>query len=158
MDIVTRSIVVGIIATGLMDVWAMALARFAGIPPTNWGIVGRWFAHLPRGRFVHADIGASEQVANEKAIGWAAHYIIGIVYAWALLVIAGPAWRAAPTLLPALLIAWITVGAGWFILQPGLGLGIAASKRANANQIRMLNVIGHTVFGLGLFIGTVLTR
>ena len=43
------------------------------------------------------------------------------------------------------------MGAGWFILQPGMGAGWAAAKRANKWQVRFLNVVGHTVFALGLF-------
>ena len=88
MDMVTRAIVMGVIATAAMDIWALALNRFAGIGLPNWGFVGRWFAHLPRGSFVHADIGASEPVTNEAAIGWAAHYIIGIASLLFLTVVA----------------------------------------------------------------------
>lgn len=158
MDMVTRAIVMGGIATAAMDVWALALNRFAGIGLPNWGFVGRWFAHLPRGSFVHADIGASEPVPNEAAIGWAAHYLIGIAYAAVLLLLAGPGWRAAPSYWPALLIGLVTVGAGWFILQPGLGLGVAAWRRPNCGQIRLLNIAAHIVFGTGLYVGALLTR
>ena len=62
-----------------------------------------------------------------------------------------PDWASAPTLAPALAVGIITVGAGWFLLQPGMGAGIAASKRPNAKQIRVLNIAGHIVFGLGLY-------
>ena len=53
--------------------------------------------------------------------------------------------------MPALIVGLVTVGAGWFLLQPGMGAGIAAAKRPNANQIRALNIAGHVVFGLGLY-------
>ncbi|PRD42899.1 hypothetical protein C5748_14090 [Phyllobacterium phragmitis] len=49
----------------------------------------------------------------------------------------------------------VTIGAGWFLLQPGLGLGWAASKLSNAGQVRVRNLVSHTVFGLGLY-GTAL--
>jgi hypothetical protein len=49
----------------------------------------------------------------------------------------------------------VTVGAGWFLLQPGLGIGVAASKLPNANQVRILNIAGHVVFAIGLW-GTAL--
>jgi hypothetical protein len=39
-----------------------------------------------------------------------------------------------------------------------MGAGIAASKRPNANQIRMLNIAGHIVFGLGLYLTALLIR
>ncbi|MFY0104248.1 DUF2938 family protein, partial [Acinetobacter baumannii] len=76
----------------------------------------------------------------------------------ALLVLAGPAWRLNPTPLWPLVVGLVTVGCGWFILQPGRGAGIAASKRANAGQIRMLNIAGHIVFGLAMFAAAWLIR
>jgi hypothetical protein len=39
-----------------------------------------------------------------------------------------------------------------------MGAGIAAAKRPDANRIRALNVIGHVVFGLGLYGSALLIR
>jgi hypothetical protein len=47
------------------------------------------------------------------------------------------------------------VGAGWFLLQPGLGIGVAASKLPDAGTVRALNLVAHTVFAAGLY-GTAL--
>lgn len=153
-----RSAVLGIGATAILDLWALFLKAFFGIPPANWGLVGRWVGHLPQGRFIHDDIGKAAPVENEKAIGWLFHYAVGISFAAALLAIWGLGWARLPTVLPALIVGWVTVGCGWFILQPGMGAGVAASRRANATQIRGLNILGHTVFGLALFGLAMLTR
>ena len=67
----------------------------------------------------------------------------------------GAGWFAAPTFLPAWILGIVTVGAGWFLLQPGLGIGVAASKLPNANTVRALNLVAHTIFALGLY-GTAL--
>ena len=157
-EFIWRSVVLGVAATALLDVWAMFLHRAFGIPPANWALVGRWVGHLPRGRFVHDDIGQAEPVPNELAIGWVFHYAVGIAFAAALLAIWGLGWARMPTLIPALIVGYVTIGCGWFILQPGMGAGIAASKRPNAMQIRLLNVLGHTVFGLGLYGAGLLLR
>jgi hypothetical protein len=45
----------------------------------------------------------------------------------------------------------VTIGAGWFLLQPGMGAGWAASRRPNKWTIRFLNVLAHTAFAVGLF-------
>ncbi|MFN3672012.1 MAG: DUF2938 domain-containing protein, partial [Bosea sp. (in: a-proteobacteria)] len=129
-----------------------------GLARPNWALVGRWFAHLPRGRFVHEDIAQAEPVANERAIGWIAHYAVGILFAAALLLIWGLGWARNPSFLPALIVGLVTVGCGWFILQPGMGAGIAASKRSNAGQVRVLNIVGHVVFAIGLYGTALLTR
>jgi hypothetical protein len=155
VDFILRAVLIGAGATALLDLWAQFLKRAFSLPAPNWGLVGRWFAHLPRGRFLHEDITRSEPVPNELAIGWIAHYLVGILFAAILLAIWGLGWAHDPTFLPALIVGLATVGCGWFILQPGMGAGIAASKRANANQLRLLNIAGHTVFAIGLF-GTAL--
>lgn len=153
-----RSVVLGVAATALLDVWALFLKRAFAIAPPNWAMVGRWVGHLPQGRFVHDDIGKAAPVANELAIGWVFHYVVGIVFAAALLAIWGMGWTRQPTLIPALIVGYVTIGCGWFILQPGMGAGIAAMNRPNAGQIRLLNFLGHTVFALGLYGAALLTR
>lgn len=155
LDFLWRSLAMGIGATAAMDVWALFLNAAFGLALPNWGLVGRWFAHIPKGTVFHNDIAKAEPIANERAIGWVAHYVIGIIYAAALILIAGPSWVASPTFLPAWIIGIVTVGAGWFLLQPGMGAGWAASLKPNPNKIRALNLLAHTVFGAGLY-GTAL--
>lgn len=152
-----RAIVIGVGATMLFDLWSQFLRLF-GLPKPNWAPPGRWFVHALRGRFRHDDIARAEPVAGETAIGWAFHYGVGILFAAVLLGIWGLGWARNPSFLPALVVGLATVGCGWFILQPGMGMGVAASKRANATQIRVLNIVGHTVFAIGLYGTALLTR
>ena len=158
LEVIGRSLAIGIGATALLDLWALFLNRAFGIPLANWAMVGRWFAHLPRGRFMHDTIADTPPVANELAIGWIMHYLIGALFAGIVLLIWGLDWARSPTLLPALIVGVVTVGCGWFILQPGMGFGLAASKRPNANQIRLIGLVNHVVFGLGLWLAALLTR
>ncbi len=153
-----RSVVLGVAATALLDVWALFLSKAFGIAPPNWAMVGRWVGHLRQGTFVHEDIGRAAPVPNELAIGWVFHYAVGIAFAVALLAVWGLGWARNPTFIPALIVGYVTIGCGWFILQPGMGAGIAAMKRPNAMQIRALNILGHTVFALGLYGAALLVR
>ena len=155
IDFLWRSLVIGIGGTAALDVWALILKAAFGMALPNWGLVGRWFAHLGKGVFFHDDIAKAPAVANEAAFGWFMHYAIGFLYGAILIWFAGPDWPLAPTFLPAWAVGLVTVGAGWFILQPGMGAGWAASKRDNPWKIRALNIIAHTVFALGLY-GTAL--
>jgi hypothetical protein len=70
----------------------------------------------------------------------------------------GPTWLAKPTFLPAWIWGIVTVAAGWFLLQPGLGIGWAASKTPNPNKVRAMNLLAHTIFGLGLWLTALLIR
>jgi Protein of unknown function (DUF2938) len=151
MEFLYRAIFIGIGATLLLDLWALLLNRIFGIPAANWGMVGRWFCHLGRAKVFHEDIAKARPFSLELTAGWVGHYLVGILFAAILLALAPSGWSSQPTLMPALLVGLVTVGAGWFILQPGMGAGIAASRRPNAGQIRFLNVIGHIIFGLGLY-------
>ena len=152
IEFLQRAVLIGAGATLAMDVWALFLKRCFGIPSLNFAMVGRWIGHLPRGHFRHESIGRAEPVRGEALLGWAAHYGIGIVFAAMLLGVVGVAWTQQPTLAPALLFGVLSVAAPFFILQPGLGAGIAASKTPHPNTARLRSLMAHAVFGAGLYI------
>lgn len=147
------AVLIGLGGTVLLDVWNLLLNRTLGQPLPPWHLIGRWFAGLPRGQLVHRQgISSSAPVRGELAIGWCMHYVVGISFALVLLLIWGLEWAAMPTFGPALLVGLVTVGAGWFILQPGLGVGVACSNAPNPGLARMNNVVGHVVFALGMYL------
>jgi len=134
-----------------MDAWGIVRTRLLGIPPANYGLVGRWLAYMPRGRFRHAPIGKSPPVRGELAIGWIAHYAIGIGFAAMLLALWGPGWARNPTLGPALIVGIGSVVAPFLLMQPGMGAGIAASRTARPGAARVQSLVTHGIFGLGLY-------
>jgi len=146
-----RSILVGVGATLLMDAWATLLRRF-GIPSLDMAMLGRWIGHLPRGRFVHEGIARAAPIEGERALGWAAHYAIGVSFAGLLLAIVGLEWARAPTLRPALLVGLLTVSAPLLVLQPALGAGVASRKTPAPLFNALKSVVTHTVFGFGLYL------
>ncbi len=150
-SLLLTAFIMGIGATALLDMWAWLLNRVFGFNLPNWALVGRWFANVPRGRLMHHDITQSEPVSNELTIGWVMHYAVGVLFAAVTLMIGGVAWVQNPTVLLPLIVGLVTVGCGWFILQPGMGAGWAASLKPDRARIRLLNIVGHAVFGLGLY-------
>lgn len=155
-EFIYLAVLIGAGATALLDLWAQALKAFAGLPTPPWHLVGRWFAGMRHGRFIHhKGIANSPQVPDELKIGWIMHYVVGILFAAALLIVWGVQWAHAPTFLPALIVGLVTVGAGWYILQPGMGVGVACNKAPNPAQARLHNIIGHVVFAVGMY-GTAL--
>jgi hypothetical protein len=151
MELVTRTFMIGIGATIVMDLWGLMLARAFGLPSPNYAMVGRWFGHMPAGRFAHAGIAAAAAVRGESILGWTAHYAIGIAYGALLVAVAGESWVREPTPLPALAIGLVTVVAPYFIMQPALGMGFAASKAPKPNVARLRTLVTHLVFGAGLY-------
>ena len=148
-------IVMGIAGTLAMDVWARVLNMF-GQPLPNWGVPGRWLAQVRRGRVFHDDIAAVDPVEREVLLGWALHYAVGIAYGVAFVLLAGPGWVAAPTFWPVWAFSVAPLVFGWFLLQPGMGLGWAASRTPAPWKLRGLGLVAHTVFGLGMWGGALL--
>jgi hypothetical protein len=145
------AIAIGIGATLIMDLWNLFLKRTSGIPSLNYCLLGRWLRHMPGGTFRHESIAAAPQRSFECAVGWIAHYTIGVTFALVFVALSSGDWLARPTLLPALLFGIGTVVFPFFILQPSLGLGIAASKTPKPTQARLKSLVTHTVFGVGLY-------
>lgn len=150
-EFLVQSVAIGAGATAVLDLWAWFLQRVARVPAPDWALLGRWIGHFPRGRFAHASIVAAARVAGERALGWIAHYAIGIFYAAVLLWLCGPEWANRPRPGPALLLALATLAFPFFMMQPAFGFGIAASKTPNPTQARLRSLLTHTVFGLGLY-------
>jgi hypothetical protein len=151
MELVASSMLIGAGATALVDLWALARRGLFGSPLPDYGLVGRWIAWLPRGRFRHQPIGATPPERSERLIGWAAHYGIGVAFATTLVGLMGGEWLARPTLVPALLFGIATVAAPFLLMQPGMGAGIAASRTPRPGAARLQSLITHAVFGFGLY-------
>lgn len=151
MDYLACTLLTGAGATMVMDFWAIARKHLLGIAAPNYGLVGRWLAYMPRGRFRHDSIVAAPSVRGERLIGWLAHYLIGIAFAAILLGNWGLAWIYHPTIGPALAVGIGTVAAPFLVMQPGMGAGIAASRTANPAAARFQSLVTHAIFGLGLY-------
>jgi hypothetical protein len=146
----------GLGATLTFDLWVLFLKHALHIPASNICLVGRWLRYLPEGIFKHTNLASAPPKSAECVIGWAAHYLIGVLFAAAFVAIAGSSWLQRPSLLPAIGFGVITVVAPFFIMQPLFGLGIAASRMSNAGQIRLRSLANHTVFGVGLYLSGLL--
>lgn len=153
LGIVPQILLSGVVATAALDAWQRLARLLFGTSPTNWALVGRWFFYLSRGKFVHNGIGFADPIAHEAAIGWIAHYLVGLAYA--AIYIAGVHFvlRSGPTLPTAVAFGVVTVIAPWLILQPGMGMGVFASKAPKPGAARVQSLSSHAAFGVGLYLG-----
>jgi hypothetical protein len=150
-DHFVSAVLIGVGATAVLDIWSAARSWLLGAPWPDYDLVGRWLLHLTRGRFRHDPISDSPPIRGERPIGWIAHYLIGIMYAAMLLAIWGLEWAREPTIVPALIVGIGTVAAPFLLMQPGMGLGIAASRTPNPRAARLRSLVTHIVFGIGLY-------
>lgn len=150
--LVVHAIVIGIGATALMDLFAMLRQRLFGIVSTDYALVGRWIAHMAKGRFRHDSIAAAAPVRGERAIGWATHYLTGVAFASILLAVWGIDWARQPTIVPALIVGIGSVAAPFLLMQPGMGAGIASRLTRSPWAARARSLVMHTVFSFGLYV------
>ena len=158
LDVVLRAAAIGVGANVVMDLWNLALRRVAGVRSLDFALLGRWILHMPSGTFAHDHIGKAAPRKGERVVGWAAHYAIGVTFAVGFVAIVSAAWLARPTVLPALLYGVATVVFPYFLMQPALGLGVAAARTPQPAQARLKSLVTHTVFGLGLWMCALLLR
>lgn len=152
MNDIVFTILLGIGATAFMDLWGLVRKPLLGVASPNYALVGRWIIYMTRGRFRHNSISVSSPLRGELIFGWMAHYLIGFIFAALLIGIWGSEWVQQPTIGPALLVGIVTLAAPFFLMQPGMGAGIAASNTPNPATSRLQSLITHVVFGLGLYV------
>ena len=148
---VLSAVAIGVGASLLMDLWNLFLKRAFGIPSLDYCLLGRWLCHMPGGTFRHASIGRARPMPAECLVGWIAHYSIGAGLAVGFVLVVSHDWLAQPALLPALAYGVATVVFPLLIMQPALGLGVAASRTPRPMQARVKSLATHVVFGVGLY-------
>lgn len=144
--------VVGVGATLVQDLWNRFLKRAFGIPSLDVCFLGRWLCHMPAGTFRHASIAAAQPKSRECVVGAIAHYTIGAAFALLLVLLTSGEWLLRPTVLPALLVAVVTLVFPFFLMQPALGLGVASSRAPDPTRARLKSLMSHVAFGLGLYL------
>ena len=152
LDILVAAVVIGVGATLAIDLYGVILKRGWGLASLSYCHLGRWFLHMPTGRFAHSSIAAASPKPGECQVGWVAHYSIGISLTLAFLLLASPTWLAHPTLLPALAFGIITVLIPFFVVQPALGLGLASARSHKPTVARLKSLGTHASFGFGIYL------
>ena len=121
---------------------------------TVYYAVGGGLGHLTRGRVHHEAITRAVPVPAERIIGWAAHYLTGIVFAALPAVVWGEAWMRDPTPGPALAVGLATLALPFLVMQPAMGLGIAASRTPDPALRRRRSLVAHVCYGVGLYVAS----
>jgi len=151
MTLLAMGVAMGVLATVVMDLWAIIVKHVLRLPTAHWNLVGRWFAYLPRGTFIHRPISASPPIRNELALGWVGHYVTGVVYGVAYLFIMQVVMHGDPTLFSAVIFGLATLVAPWCIMQPAMGAGFFARNTPTPGRTRAVNLSMHLVFGSSLY-------
>jgi len=148
--IVFQVIAAGIGACIVFDLWQRVFAVFSGIPPSNWGMVGRWLLGLLGGRgLIARDLAARPARPNEAVAGWILHYVVAVGYAVLYAVLMQAGWLGAG-LVDGLVFGVISVVVPWFFFMPAMGNGMMARRTPNPPLACAVALVMHAVFGLAL--------
>ncbi len=153
IEIISYILLLGIISTIFMDLVGFMQLRLTNSPGLNYAFVGRWaLSILLKGQFKHAPIMTTPSIAGEKILGWSLHYLIGTIFAALMVFCIINNNQVEPDFIAAIATGIISLIAPYFIMQPGFGFGIAASKLPAANKVRLKSFIAHLSYGLGLYL------
>lgn len=150
--VIITSLTAGLGATLIMDLWSLFQRHILRIPPLDYRLVGRWLSGMCRGRFLHRTIISAPPVPGERVIGWLAHYLTGLLFAFIPAGLAGEVWYSQPTLLPALAAGLLTLAFPFLVMQPAFGFGIAACRVPQPGRARLMSMLAHAVYGTGLYV------
>lgn len=157
MEIIIESILAGVWATFVMDMFAKILAKRKLIHPfVSQEELGRWFLYMFRGKMVHKNISKTTPLKNEKTAYYASHYMIGIFLAGFYLLLANLVAFVNENEWLTVVFGVLTIILPWFWLLPGLGFGFTANRSPDRARILKTNLINHTNFGIGLFLWVLL--
>lgn len=84
------------------------------------------------------------------------HIFIGLVDTYIYMIIIFKILKTTPHLLTSLFIGWLLLLMPLLIEQPMLGMGLAARLTPDPDKARLITFSYHTVFGLSLFVGSVI--
>jgi hypothetical protein len=140
----------GVLACLAMDAWQQILKRVAGIPATNWAVVGRWFVLTLRKRTMyHPTIDGEAPGANERPLGWIVHYVVSLLYAivyWLLI----QASVIQPTWVDGFLFGAASVVVPWFYFMPCMGKGMMGKLTPNPTKACLVSLSNHLVYGTAM--------
>ena len=148
-----QGLISGIIATIIFDLFNISLKFAYNIDKPKWNFLGRYFLGYKKGRYIRKSLQEDDDEENELLWGYIIHYLIGIIYGL-FYVFINLLIFDYPSLLIAYVVGFITVLGAWCYLMPfAYNLGFFASKSDQQFKTLTQNLIGHFIFGTGLFIG-----
>ena len=151
--LIFQGLISGIIATIIFDLFNISLKFAYNIDKPKWNFLGRYFLGYKEGRYIRSSLQEDDDVENELLWGYIIHYLIGIIYGL-FYVFINLLIFDYPSLLIAYVVCFITVLGAWCYLMPfAYNLGFFASKSDQQFKTLTQNLIGHFIFGTGLFIG-----
>ena len=156
MNLIITGVIAGTVGTIVMDSLNHFFARIGNLSKIEPEMIGRMVVGWGRGRFIYRHPSEMEKVGNEKAIGIAFHYFIGIglavpfVLFWGIYVgePLSPVWT--------FVYGVATTAASWFFVYPCMGFGVFGRLSPDGTKATLSSLANHIFYGVGLAFGIML--
>lgn len=150
-ELLIHSIIIGILATFLMDIFAYLREKISKVKPLNYAFVARWILGWFDGQYWHKNIAQSPSKSGEIIIGWFFHYLIGIIWV-SLFLFLNTLGLYSIHLFSSIAYGLITVFVPFLIMQPAFGFGYFAQRTPHPKQAMKNSLISHSVFGIAIYL------
>lgn len=144
---------IGIIATGIMDLFNLWGGMAGLVRISDPKFLGRVTSEWLQGNFVNINVFTLPPVSGEVWLGIMSHYLIGIIVASAFLIVS---YRITQSIVW----KWWPVAYGlatcllsWFLFFPSIGLGFFGSEAPPQALILRGSIFNHLSYGIGLMAG-----
>ncbi|MEJ2471519.1 MAG: DUF2938 family protein [Desulfuromonadales bacterium] len=151
--LIMTGVIAGIVGTIVMDTLNHLFSKVGTLSKIETEMIGRMVVGWRRGRFVYRHPSEMEKVANEKAYGLAAHYLIGIGLAVPFVLIWGVITDKALSPLWIFIYGVATTAASWFFVYPCMGFGAFGRLSPDGLKATLSSLANHIFYGIGLAIG-----
>ncbi|PQJ22762.1 DUF2938 family protein [Tenacibaculum sp. SG-28] len=120
--------------------------------------LGRYILTMFHGGVSFPDPNFSEipKVEGETFVGVTAHLLVCVFDTFMYFILTFKVLKSTPKIMPALIMMWVFIFMPFFIQMPALGMGWAGDASPLKNIIHWRTFVCHSVFGLGLYLGTIL--
>ncbi len=138
------------------DSWVYLFSYLTNSALPNWSMTGRWLGMLSQGQFYTTTMSQVPAMHNEFFIGLLGHYLIGLKFTSAYMLLIHYGLKMTPHLINGIVFGVILAVFPYLIQLPSMGIGIFGSQSPTPYLVffRVLSV--HIFYGLGLGVGGIL--
>ena len=157
MNILIYTIILGVIATFIMDVITWIKYYLFKTSSFDYALLGRWFLSLNNLQFFYNNITQATSQKYERATGWLLHYVIGVILCFIYIQINSTTTHL-DSFISSIVFGFATTFIPLTIMQPILGFVFFANKTPAQWKNIKNSVIAHLNFGVGLFIAQLIMK
>lgn len=156
MEVWGKFVLVGAIATALMDIQVYLHSKVFHSIPTSCNLTGRWVGMLIKREKFTGKITEVNEWAHEGWLGWVGHYAMGIFMVSLFLLIVGEDWIRRPSLLPLFAYLSVLILFPFCVLHPAWGFGFFGCKTQNPIATRKRVLVAYASFAIGILVGALI--